>query len=155
LSYHGVYEDSYVYKLGTLVRFVQKHVLLLKENPGIISSNVLEYYNKNTKNISDKTLYVVEDELAKEVNSAARIKKVYPHKFRIVTRDEIEEAIEAQDPNVVFLHKVGPEGTRIHARCYKVVIGAADADFYYFDYHMINSKKPDGFLESDFKKLGK
>ncbi len=155
LSYKGVYEDSYVYKLGTLVRFIQKHVLMLKEKPGIISSNVLEYYNKNTKNIQDKVLYLVEDELAKEINSAARIKQVYPYKFRIVTREEIQEAIDNQDENVVFLHKVGPEGTRINARCYKVIIGVKDADFYYFDYHMINKKKPDGLLESDLKKLAK
>ena len=155
LCYHGAYEDSYVYKLGTLVRFIQKHVMLLKDKPGLISSNVLEYYNKNMKNIQDKTLYVVEDELAKEVNSIPRIKKVYPYKVKIATREEIEKVIESQDEKAVFLHKVGPEGTRIHARCYKVIIGVKDADFYYFDYHMINDKHPDGFLESDFKKLAK
>jgi len=155
LAYYGVYEDSYVYKLGTLVRFIQKHVTLLKEKPGMVSSNVLEYYNKNIKNIQDKVLYLVQDELAKEINSVPRIKKVYPYKFKIVTREEIEEAIENQDENVVFLHKVGPEGTRVKARCYKVIIGVKDADFYYFDYHMINKKKPDGLLESDLKKLGR
>lgn len=155
LSYHGVYEDSYVYKLGTLVRFIQKHVMLIKEKPGIVSSNVLEYYNKNMKSIAGKTLYVVEDELAAEVNSIARIKKVYPERVKIVTREEIEEVIENQEPNAVFLHKVGPEGTRIHARCYKAIIGVKDADFYYFDFHMISNKKPDGFLESDFKKMGR
>ena len=155
LCYHGVYEDSYVYKLGTLVRFIQKHMNNLKKDPGMLSSNVLEQYNKNMKNIQGKTLYLVEDELAKEVNSVARIKSVYPYKVRIVTREDIEEAINNEDENVVFLHKVGPEGTRIHARCYKVLIGAKDGEFYYFDYHMINNKNPDGFLESDFKKLAK
>jgi hypothetical protein len=55
----------------------------------------------------------------------------------------------------VFLHKVGPEGTKMDARCYNVIIGAADANFYYFDYHKISDKSPDGFLESDFKSLVK
>jgi len=54
----------------------------------------------------------------------------------------------------VFLHKVGPEGTRLIARCYKILIGAADSKFYYFDYHKISDEKPDGFLLSDFKKTG-
>jgi hypothetical protein len=93
--------------------------------------------------------------LAPSVNTEARIKKVYPYKFKIVTMDDIEEAIKNRDPDVVFLHKVGPEGTKIDARSYKVIIGAADANFYYFDYHKISDKSPDGFLEADFKKLVK
>ena len=73
----------------------------------------------------------------------------------MVTREEIRQAISDRDEDVVFLHKVGPEGTRLKARCYKVLIGAADASFYYFDYHMINDKKPDGFLSKDLKKISK
>lgn len=35
---------------------------------------------------------------------------MYPHKVKVVGEEEIMEAIERQDPDVVFLHKVGPEG---------------------------------------------
>jgi hypothetical protein len=69
--------------------------------------------------------------------------------------EDIEQAIKDRDEDVVFLHKVGPEGTKMDARCYNVIIGAADANFYYFDYHKISDKSPDGFLESDFKSLVK
>lgn len=155
VSYYGVDEDSYGYKMGILVRFMQNHILLLKEHPEISSSNVFEYYNKNIKDIKDKTLYLLENELSKEVNTPARIRKVYPYKFKIVTKEEIEKAIRERDPNVVFLHKVGPEGTKLNARCYKILIGAADANFYYFDYHKVSDKRPDGMLESDFKNLAK
>lgn len=155
VSYYGVDEDSYGYKMGILVRFMQNHILLLKEHPEISSSNVFEYYNKNIKDIKDKTLYLLENELSKEVNTPARIRKVYPYKFKIVTKEEIEKAIRERDPNVVFLHKVGPEGTKTNARCYKILIGAADANFYYFDYHKVSDKRPDGMLESDFKNLAK
>ena len=61
----------------------------------------------------------------------------------------------AGDENAVFLHKVGPEGKKMNARVYKILIGAADGTFYYFDYHKVSSKNPDAFLESDFKKLAK
>lgn len=155
LSYFSVEEDNYIYKLGILVRFIQKHANLIHEHPEIVSENVFKYYNKNIKDIKSKTLYLLEDELAKEVNSAARIKKVYPYKFKIVTKDDIAQAIKDRDDNIVFLHKVGPEGTKINARCYNIIIGAGDANFYYFDYHKINDKNPDGFLEKDFKKLAK
>ncbi|MBN1950611.1 MAG: hypothetical protein JW801_05375 [Bacteroidales bacterium] len=155
LSYHSVEEDNYIYKLAILVRFIQQHALLIRDNPKIVSANVLQHYNDNIQDIKGKTLYLLEDELAPEVNSTARIKKVYPYKFRIVTKDDIEEAIADRDENVVFLHKVGPEGTKQNARCYKVIIGAADAKFYYFDYHKISDKSPDGILEKDFKKMAK
>ena len=93
--------------------------------------------------------------MASDVNSAARIRKVYPHEIKMVSRDDIREAVINKDEDVVFLHKVGPEGTRMKARCYKILIGASDAKFYYFDYHMINDKNPDGLLGKDLKKIGK
>ncbi len=155
LSYYNVDEDNYAYKLGILVRFIQKHALLIKEHPKVVSSNVLKHYNDNIREIKDKTLYLLENELAKEVNSVARIKRIYPYRIKIVTKEEIEQAIKDREEGVVFLHKVGPEGTKLNARCYKVIVGAGDANFYYFDYHKISDKNPDGFLASDFKKLAK
>lgn len=155
LAYYNVGEEQYTYKLALLVRFVQQHIQLIKEHPEIMSQNVFKHYNDNIKDIKDKTLYLLEEELSKDVNSAARIKKIYPYKFKIVTKDEIEQAISDRDEDVVFLHKVGPEGTKVNARCYKMIVGAADANFYYFDYHKISKKLPDGFLEADFKKLAK
>lgn len=155
LSFYSVEEGNYIYKLALLVRFIQNHVNLIKEKPEIVSANVFKYYNNNMKDIKTKTLYVLEEELAKDVNSAARIKKVYPFKFKIATKDQITEAVKNRDDNVVFLHKVGPEGTKLDARCYKVIIGAGDANFYYFDFHRINDKNPDGLLSKDFKKMSK
>ncbi|MBN2485039.1 MAG: hypothetical protein JXB34_03600 [Bacteroidales bacterium] len=155
LSYFSVEEDNYNYKLALLVRFMQQHALLIKDRPEIVSANVFKYYNNNMKDIKSKTLYVLEEELSKDVNSAARIRSVYPYKFKIATKEEITEAIKNRDENIVFLHKVGPEGTKLDARCYKVIVGAGDANFYYFDYHRISDKKPDGLLEDDFKKMAK
>jgi hypothetical protein len=72
-----------------------------------------------------------------------------------VTREEIRQAIIDRNEDIVFLHKVGPEGKKFKARSYKILIGAGDARFYYFDYHMVSDKNPDGFLISDLKKLAK
>ncbi len=155
LSYYGVDEENYTYKLGTLVNFMQKHVQMIKDDPDLISQNVLKEYNDNMTGVHDKTLYLVEDELQKSISSEARIRSVYPHKFKIVTRDEIKEAIMNKDKNVVFLHKVGPEGSKLKARVYKILIGAGDSNFYYFDYHKVSPRKPDAFLEFDLKKIGK
>ena len=67
----------------------------------------------------------------------------------------IEKAIAEKNPNVVYLHKVGPEGGRLQARCYKVVLGAGDDQIYYFDYHTVSKSEGDGLLDSDFKKMNK
>ena len=155
LAYYDVEEDRYAYKLAIILRFMQNHARLIREHPEIVSQNVFKHYNENIQDIKDKTFYVLKEELGADVNTEAKIKKIYPYKFKLVTAEDIEQAIKDQDPDVVFLHKVGPEGTKIDARCYNVIIGAADAKFYYFDYHKISDKNPDGFLSSDFKNLVK
>lgn len=155
LAYYGVDEDSYAYKLGTLVNFMQKHVRLVTEDPGIISQNVFKHYNDNMAEIQTRTLYLVEDELEKDISTESRIRDVYPYDFRIVTREEIKDAIMNKDENVVFLHKVGPEGKKLNARVYKILIGAGDSNFYYFDYHKLNPREADALLEKDLKKLAR
>lgn len=157
VSYRGVDEDSYGYKLATLLRFIQNHVEFITKNPGMISSNVFKHYNDNMGDIRKKTLYVIQSELASDINTEQKFKALYPFKFKITTKDEIEKAIEQRDENVVFLHKVGPEGTKFRSRCYKIIIGASDAQFYYFNYHKINvnKNKPDGLMSKDLKTIAK
>jgi hypothetical protein len=154
LSYKRVEDDSYAYKMDAFIRFVQDHVTLMTNDPKLIKANPLSYYNKNIGSLKSKTLYVVQDELSPDIDTEAKIKKVYPYPVKIVTRDEVMNIIEQKDPDAVFLHKVGPEGTQFKARCYKIVVGAADSKFYYFDWHNIDAKKKrDYLLESDLKSM--
>ncbi len=155
LGYYNVAPENYIYKLGIMLKFMQNHVRLIAENPDIISNNIFKHYNDNIEDAHSKTLYFVADEMEKEISTPARIKNIYPYRFELVDREKIREAIHEQNEDVVFLHKVGPEGSRSKARCYKILIGAGDARFYYFDYHMVDKKKPDGFLESDLKSLAR
>ena len=155
LGYYGVDSDHYAYKLGIMIRFLQYHVRLITENPDIISQNIYKYYNENMADLRGKTLYLVQEELANDVNTLAKIRAIYPGEVKLVDREAIKELIMAQDPDAVVLHKVGPEGKKMKARVYKILIGLAEAKFYYFDYHKVSDKNPDAFLASDFKKLGK
>ena len=156
ICYSGVEEESYGYKLGLLCRFLQNHIKLTTENPQLNKKNILKYYNSQMADIHDKTLYLVKDELNPDLNTEAKIKALYPFKFKIVSREDVEAAIDRRDPDVVLLHKVGPEGTRKKdVRCYKVIVGAADARLYYFAWHMISDKAKEGMLAKDFQKLAK
>lgn len=155
MAYYGVDADHYAYKIGIMVRFLQYHVNLITQDISIVDHNVYNYYNENMSEVKGKTLYLVEEELARDVNSLSKIKAIYPGKVELVDRETIKELIMAEDDNAIVLHKVGPEGKKMNARTYKILIGAADAKFYYFDYHKVSDKKPDAFLASDFKKLAR
>lgn len=157
VCYEGVDEEFYAYKLGILCRFLQNHIKLTTANPKLNKKNIIKYYNKTmAADIHDKTLYLVDTDLSPEVNTAAKIKAIYPYKFAIVNRDSIEAAIDRHDPNIVLLHKVGPENKKKSGvRCFKAILGASDAQLYYFSFHMISDKKKEGLLVSDFKKLAK
>ena len=155
LAYYGAKEETYMYKIGIFLRFIQNHIEVITDNPGVASKNVFQYYNKNIQKLQGKTLYLIAEELAKDVNTEDKIRKVYDGPFKLVTKEDIQQAITDKAPDVVFLHKVGPGKTQTNALCYKILVGAADAQFYYFDYHKIDAKSPDGFLASDFKKLSR
>ena len=155
MSYYGVDGDHYAYKLGIMIRFLQYHVRLITENHNIVSQNVYKYYNENMADVRGKTLYLVEEEMARDVSSLSKIRAIYPGKIEFVDREAIKELIMAENEDAVILHKVGPEGKKTKARVYKILLGLAEAKFYYFDYHKVNDKKPDAFLESDFKKLAR
>ena len=154
LSYYNVDYDKYLYKLGAIIKFMQNHIIVTKENPNLSSKNILKYYSKNKEKLTGKTLYVLKDELAKDVNTIQKIKKHYAGDVRIVSQDDIKAAIANKKDNIVFLHKVGPDANSEKMRIYKVILGAADGKLYYFDYHKYKKgKKPDAFLASDFDKL--
>jgi len=155
LSYFNVDEDSYTYKLGTFIIFLQNHIKLITENPKMISQNIYKHYNENMADLKGKTLYFVEDDLERSISSEAKIKSLYPGKVKIVEKEGIKKLIMSGDENAVFLHKVGPEGKKLNARVYKILVGAGDSRFYYFDYHNLTGKGPDAFLSKDFQKLAK
>lgn len=154
LSYLQVEDESYHYKLEAFVLFIQNHVKNVMQNEKLIGENALKQYNSHAKGeLANKTLLLTKEDLAKDLQTPQAIKAIYPYKFEIVSREEVTDAIKRQDKDAVFLHKVGPEGTRIRARVYKVLVGAADSKLYYWDYGMIKMASDDAFQASDLKKL--
>ncbi|WP_291860727.1 hypothetical protein [Marinilabilia sp.] len=154
LAYEQVEDDSYSYKIEAFIRFMQNHVQLMLNDPSLINSNPFNYYNKNKKDdLENKVLFLTKEELASEIDTEAEIRDIYPHQFKIVSRDEVAQAIADKREDVVFLHKVGPEKTRIRARVYKMLVGAGDPHFYYFDYEMMKKAQDDAFQEKDLKKI--
>lgn len=153
LSYYGVDEDEYTYKLGIFLRFMQQHIEVITDDPKLVSQNVFQHYNDNMGNVKEKILYLTEDDLPFNLATESKIKAIYPYDFQIVEREKIRELIMEEDENAVILHKVGPQSKIIEDRVYKIIIGTSDARFYYYDYHKTSKKKPDAFLKNDFDRL--
>ncbi|NSW44433.1 MAG: hypothetical protein HPY79_01200 [Bacteroidales bacterium] len=154
LAYAEQEENEYAYKLGTLLLFVQNHIELVKNNPNLKKTNIIDYYNNNKGKLQNKTLYLNANEVEKKINHQASFKQIYPYPFKFVSQDDIEKAIDEKASDVVFLHKVGP-GKKHGYRTYQIILGTADANIYFYDYHTVDENNPDVLLEKEVKKMVK
>ena len=153
LSFAGVSDLVYSYKLGAIVSFMQKHAQKISEDPSLSLRKYLKYYNKNIPGIKNKTILVEQDDLTPEISTIKKIKKYYSGSIEIVTDDEIIKAIENKNPDTVILHKVGPMGDRDSGYCFIMLIGTDDSELYYYDLHMVDKDNPNGLLPDDLKRL--
>ncbi len=153
LSYYGVEFDQYIYKMPTLLLFMQRHVEITRDHPELNEKNILNYYQKNMKKVGSKTIYFTKEDLAPDVNTIQKIKKYYHGKVVITTPENIEKIVLNKDKNAIILHIVKPDKNKKKDRCYKMLVGTENGQLYYFNWHKISNKKPAAFLKSDFKKL--
>lgn len=153
LSYTGVDENSYTYKMGVILRFAQEHVKTLMGAKILWTYKNLTYYNMNAPEIKKKTLLVEAEDLAEEVNTSEKIKAFYTYNIKIVSSDDIESAIDNQTPNTLILHVVNPGKEDKIGRSYKIIYGVDDNKMYYYSYENISNITPAGFLAKDFKRL--
>lgn len=156
LAFENVDYDEYYYKLGIALRFIQKHIEYLRDNPKVSDVNVMNYYKNAKKSTKEKTLYLVKSDLSPKVNTLTYIKPFYQGKVVITSQEEIETIIKEKREDALILHLVRPDKDINDYLCIKMIIGVSDAELYYFDYHKIKKgKKPGTFLEDDFKSINK
>jgi hypothetical protein len=155
LSFAGEDDFEYSYKLGAILRFMQKHAQMISEDPSLTGRKYLKYYNNYIPEVKNKTLLVKEEDLVPDIATIERIEAIYTNKIEIVSEDEIVKAIENKTPNTLILHKVGPVGDRNSGYCFKMLIGTDDSNMYYYNQHMIDKSNPNGLLPADLKRLSK
>ncbi|MGC1392114.1 MAG: hypothetical protein WA816_13845 [Bacteroidales bacterium] len=155
LSFAGVNDLVYSYKLGAIVSFMQKHAQKIIEDPSLTLREYLKFYNRNIPDLKNKTILVEEDDLSPQISTIERIKKFCTNNIEIVTDDEIIKAIQNKTPDIVILHKVGPMGDRYSGYCFIMLIGADDSELYYYNLHMVDNANPNGLLPDDLKRIGR
>lgn len=155
LAFLGVDGMEYGYKVGVILSFIQKHAKMISEDPSVTGRQYLKYYNKYVPEVSKKTILVKKEDLSPDISTIESIKAIYPYDIKIVTEDDIVDAITRKAPNTLILHKVGPVGEWKTGYCFKMLIGTDDANMYYYNHHLIDKKSPNGLLESDLKRLAR
>lgn len=155
LSFAGVDDFEYSYKLSPILLFMQKHAQMISADPSLTLRKFLKYYNKNIPAIKDKTILVEQEDLSPEISTIDRIRKIYKGKIEIVKNEDIIKAIADKTPNAVIVHKVGPKGDRWSGYCFVMLLGIDDSEMYYYNLHMVDRANPNGLLPEDLKRLDK
>lgn len=154
LSYTGIDDPIYPVMMPLILKFMQEHVREMTTLKNPRSLKKLRYYNHNIPHIRNFTLWIARKDLAPDIRSEKAISALYKHPVKLVTRDELMEQIADPAEPFVFLFKVGPEGTAKSGRVYKIILGS-DGRIYYFNFHLLSEKLPDGLLRTDLKRIGK
>ncbi|HBE42962.1 MAG TPA: hypothetical protein DDW27_17515 [Bacteroidales bacterium] len=146
---------DYGYKLGAFLLFMQKHAMLIIEDPTKTGRRYLRFYNENIPQLVGRKILARQEDLSRTVGDIDKIRAIYSGEFEIVTEEEIVKAIETKTPGTVVLHKVAPAGDVSEGYCFKMLIGTDDATMYYYNSHAIDQMNPNGLLPADLKRLAR
>lgn len=141
-------EDRYLILLPVFLRFVQYYI---RENVQE-SKSVQEIVKKNHGSLLQKEIWFLPDQLSSEVNTVEKISSYYKGKVKIVSEDELEQAIEDSKKNVVVAHIVAPKENK-KGKALKILIEISSGLPYYYDLIDVASKRDSQFTVSDFRKF--
>ncbi len=142
-------EESFLYKLGAFVQFMQNNA---KEGSGRHNLQMTRFINVRDERLHQMELWLLEEELAPDINTVEKINEYYPHTVKIVTKDDIQNAISQQREDVAFLHKIGPEDTMRAGKCWKFII-TTNGEVLYSNDHDADIRTPDALLKEDLKLM--
>ena len=154
LAYSESDELNYLYKIPALIKLIQYQINVIKQNKISTPESLMDYHNKWNKEIKNKELWLLEEDLSPEINTLEKIKKIYPYNVKIKTKDELEEAIKA-GKDILFLHLVAPYEEGQTGKCWKFIIAASDGKVYYVNNHDVNSPKESGLMLTDLRCFAK
>jgi len=72
---------------------------------------------------------------------------------KIVTAEEMTQAIDEKAANTAVLHQVNPGENDNNGRSYCQIYGTSDALLYYYNFQRITKRRPAGMLARDFRLI--
>ncbi len=151
LIFRDADEEDYLYKMGAFVQFMQNHA---EEGGSRQNMRMTRFLNVRDDRVQEMELWLLEEELAPEINTVEKINKYYPYTVRIVTKDDIKEAITQQREDVAFLHKIGPKTTVRVGKCWKFIV-ATNGEILYSNDHDVDALTPDALLVEDLERIAR
>ncbi len=104
--------------------------------------------------ITGKTILFREGDISYPI-SQKELETMFHGRVKIVSQDEIDNAINGQYPNTLVSLVIGPDTPTKGAFCYKMLLDTQTKELYYYKRHRSGSNKPTGFIKKDIKALAK
>lgn len=79
--------------------------------------------------------------------------ELFHGKARLVSQDEIDDALSGTFPDTIVSLIVGPEEYVKGAYCYKMLISTDTYELYFYRKHSLSKNRPSGFLKRDIRKV--
>ena len=150
LSYSGDNDADYEYIIPMVIKFMQIHVKNLEKDRLPISLNGLRYYNKT--GFKEKVILLNKDKMASNADSPNKIKAVSEYKVKLLTIEEIQKEMEANQLNILIHFHIGPPKDAGAGKCFEMLFDI-EGNLYYYNFRKITNDNPDGFNLSDFNNI--
>lgn len=123
---------------------VQKDIYLAFKGNAIYSSRVSEIKAKELLFSTDLLNYKI---------SESEFLELFKGNIKLVTTEEIENAILENRPNTIIPVIIKPRGSAGGSFCYKLLIEADSHELVFFRRHKISNRAPLGFTKEDIRKI--
>lgn len=148
-------EEKYIYKVGAMVKHCQTHVEICHKHPELTKETIIDYYKNNAGSLADKTLYLLKNDIANDLQSNSAIKSIYPYDAKIVTLERIVELINTNDANALIVHIINPTENSGLQYCIKIITDVKNGMIYYYDFQKLKKNSYGCITSDDLKKLSK
>lgn len=99
--------DDYLYKLGGLIQGMQSYVDFLeseKIDRNTYEKEIKRFEIERVGDLANLTLLVCADDLSAKTNNPEKLIKSYGYPVEIVSKERIEEALDNEEGNIVYMH---------------------------------------------------
>ena len=134
-----------------LIDVIQNHIYKVQQDV-LVAFKGTSVYSDRVSQVTDKRLLFPKEYLNFEI-SDSEFSELFAGKVKIVSADDVEEAIINNTPNTVVPVLIRPRGDSDRSFCYKMLIGTDTHELLFFRRHRVSSRMPVGFNREDIRKI--
>lgn len=140
-----------LYLLPMYIDLIQNHIYKVQKDISLAFKGNANYSNK-VSDIKGMELLFSMDQLNYKLPNSDFV-ELFNGNVKLVTEQEIEDAIINSSPNTVVSLLIEPKGGSRGSYCYKLLIGTESHELYFFRRHKVSKRVPLGFTKEDIRKI--